>query len=69
MPKAHTNPFSMLYQNLQQQKALACSPAHDAHNSCLPLGNLLKEILSAERYPRKVAKYFLLYYDFKLCGP
>lgn len=35
MPKALTNPFAMLYQNLQQRKALACSPLHEADNSCL----------------------------------
>lgn len=28
--------FLCFYQNLQQLKALACSPAHEVNNSCLP---------------------------------
>jgi len=54
MPKVHTNPFSMLYQNLQQRKALACSPAHDA----LPLWNLLKKYFLRKGIPERQQNIF-----------
>jgi len=63
MPKALAKPFSKFYQNLQQLKVKACSPAPEVKFHAF-LHEPSRENPSEESYPRKAEITFFFLFSF-----